>query len=75
MLWIPMAFMMAVTFTALGMTIYNLSTALFTTGLSLGNGLQLVFAVLLLILGVLVAVQGIPKLVKPAPEEQIVSEG
>lgn len=69
MLWIPMCFMMAVTFTALGMTIKNLGTALFTTGLSLGNGLQLVFAVLLLILGVLVAVQGIPRLIKPSQDE------
>ena len=30
-----------------------------TTGLSLGNTLQLIFAVLLLILGVIVAIQGI----------------
>ena len=51
MFWIPMAFMMAVTFTALGMTITKLSKALVTTGLDLGNTLQLVFAVLLLILG------------------------
>ena len=33
-----------------------------TTGLSLGNTLQLIFAVLLLILGIIVAVQGIKKL-------------
>lgn len=64
MLWIPMAFMMAVTFTALGMTIVKLSSALFTTGLSLGNTLQLIFAVLLLALGVMVAVQGIKKLLE-----------
>lgn len=62
MLWIPMAFMMAVTFTALSMTIVKLSKAFVTTGLSLGNTLQLIFAVLLLILGVLVAVQGVKKL-------------
>ena len=55
-------FMMAVTFTALGMTITKLSKALFSTGLDLGNTLQLVFAVLLLILGVLVAIQGVKKL-------------
>lgn len=65
MLWIPMAFMMAVTFTALSLTIIKLSKAFVTTGLSLGNTLQLVFAVLLLILGVIVAVQGIQKLMKP----------
>lgn len=62
MLWIPMVFMMAVTFTALGMTIVKLGNAFITTGLSLGNTLQLIFAVLLLILGVIVAVQGIKKL-------------
>lgn len=62
MLWIPMAFMIAVTFTALGMTIYHLGGQLVTTGLDLGNTLQLIFAVLLLLLGVIVAVQGIRKL-------------
>ena len=64
MLWIPMVFMMAVTFSALGMTIVKLSKAFMATGLSLGNTLQLVFAVLLLILGVIVAVQGIKKLME-----------
>ena len=62
MLWIPMFFMMAVTFTALTMTIVKLGTAFVTTGLSLGNTLQMIFAVLLLILGVIVAVQGVKKL-------------
>ena len=62
MLWIPMFFMMAVTFTALAMTIVKLGGAFVTTGLSLGNTLQLIFAVLLLILGVIVAIQGIQKL-------------
>ena len=62
MLWIPMVFMMAVTFTALGMTITKLSGALFTTGLDMGSTLQLIFAILLLILGVLVAIQGVKKL-------------
>lgn len=66
MLWAPMVFMMAVTFTALTMTIVKLSKAFVTTGLSLGNTLQLVFAVLLLILGVIVAVQGVRKLVEKA---------
>lgn len=62
MLWIPMVFMMCVTFTALSMTIVKLSKAFVTVGLNLGMTLQLIFAVLLLILGVLVAVQGIKKL-------------
>ena len=58
--------MMAVTFTALSMTIIKLINAFMTTGLDLGNTLQLVFAVLLLILGVLVAIQGIKKLLEKA---------
>lgn len=62
MLWVPMVFMMAVTFTALGMTIFKLSKAFMTTGLDLGNTLQLVFAALLLVLGVIVAIQGVKKL-------------
>lgn len=69
MLWIPMFFMMAVTFTALGMTIYKLSKAFITTGLNLGNTLQLIFAILLLILGVIVAFAGVKKLMeKPSKE-------
>lgn len=69
MLWIPMFFMMAVTFSALGITIYKLSTALVTTGLSVGNFLQLVFAVLLLILGVIVAISGVKKLLEKAEKK------
>jgi carbon starvation protein len=65
-----MFFMMAVTFTALGMTIVKLSKAFMTTGLDLGNSLQLIFAVLLLILGVLVAIQGVKKLFEKNDEKQ-----
>ena len=57
-----MTFMMAVTFTALSMTIVKLSKAFIAGGLSIGNTLQLIFAVLLLALGVIVAVQGVKKL-------------
>ena len=64
MLWIPMVFMMAVTFTALGMTIIKLSKAFVTTGLSLGNTMQLIFAALLLVLGIIVAIQGVKKLME-----------
>lgn len=71
MLWVPMFFMMAVTFTALGITIYKLSGAFATTGLSLGNTLQLIFAVLLLILGVIVAVQGVKKLFEKNEEKEV----
>ena len=73
MLWIPMAFMMAVTFTALSMTIVKLSKAFMTTGLSIGNTLQLIFAVLLLILGVLVAVQGVQKLLEKSEAKKAVA--
>ena len=65
MLWIPMVFMMAVTFTALGMP-----KAFLTTGLDLGNTLQLIFAVLLLILGVLVAIQGVKKLLEKTDDKK-----
>ena len=64
-----MTFMMAVTFTALSMTIVKLSKAFIAGGLSIGNTLQLIFAVLLLALGVIVAVQGIKKLLEK-PEEK-----
>ena len=70
MLWIPMVFMIAVIFTAPGMTITKLSKALVTTGLDLGNTLQLVFAVLLLILGVLVAIQGVKKLLEKTDDKK-----
>ena len=69
MLWIPMFFMMAVTFTALGMTIFKLSKAFMSTGLNLGNTLQLIFAILLLILGVIVALSGVRKLMEKADKE------
>ena len=71
MLWGPMVFMMAVTFTALGMTIVKLTKAFMTTGLDFGNTLQLIFAVLLLILGVLVAIQGIKKLLDKSEYKKV----
>ncbi len=70
MLWIPMFFMMAVTFTALTMTIVKLVSALTTTGLDLGNALQLIFAVLLLLLGIIVAIQGVKKLFEKNDSKQ-----
>lgn len=69
MLYVPMFFMMAVTFTALSMTIYSLGTQFVMGTLSAGMILQLVFAVLLLLLGVIVAWQGIQKLFG-SPEEE-----
>ncbi len=62
MLWVPMFFMMAVTFTALAQIIIKLAGQFVAGGLTLGTTMQLIFAVLLLILGVLVAIQGLQKL-------------
>ena len=64
-----MTFMMGVTFTALSMTIVKLSKAFIAGGLSIGNTLQLIFAVLLLALGVIVAVQGVKKLFEKTEEK------
>ena len=64
MLWIPMGIMLAVILTALAITIYNKANALFTAASAnmLGDSLQLAFAIALVILGVMVAIQGISKL-------------
>ena len=62
MLWGPMVIMLGVTFTALVLKITELVTAL-SGQFVFGNALQLVFAVLLLILGVIVAFEGIKKLI------------
>lgn len=63
MLWIPMGIMVCVTFTALVMTIEKLIAALTsgaTGALGIGgSALQLVFAVLILALGVVVVVEGL----------------
>lgn len=61
MLWGPMFLMMAVTFTAIILKIKELGTSLYKAFDS-GKAVQLVFAVLLLILGVMVAVEGLQKL-------------
>lgn len=62
MLWGPMVIMLGVTFTALALKIAELVTAL-SGQFVFGNALQLVFAVLLLILGVIVAFEGIKRLI------------
>ena len=63
MLWIPMGGLLIVTLTALSMVIYR-NVALFATGSFVISQhlLQLLFGILLLALGVMVAVQGIKKL-------------
>ena len=64
MLWLPMGIMLAVTLTALGMTIASKFGGIFagTTVNVGGDLLQGCFAVALFALGVMVAVQGIRKL-------------
>ena len=61
MLWGPMFIMLAVTFTAIIFKIVELVSG-FAVAVVPGNVLQLVFAVLLLILGIMVAVEGLKKL-------------
>ena len=64
MLWAPMGIMLAVTLTALSMTIFNKFGGVFagTTANLGGDLLQGCFAVALIVLGVIVAVQGVKKL-------------
>lgn len=63
-MYIPLGAMLAVTFTALGMTIYNKAVALITSSSAdvFGDTLQLVFAILIIILGVCVVIEGFKKL-------------
>ncbi|MDV0446832.1 Peptide transporter CstA [Methanosarcinaceae archaeon Ag5] len=64
MLYIPMIFMMAVTFSALSLTVLKLFEKLFITHdfIIYSDGLQLFFAVLLFGLGISVSIKGIQKL-------------
>ena len=64
MLWAPMGIMLAVTLTALGMTIVTKLGGIFaaTTANLAGDLLQTAFAAALFVLGVMVAVQGVKKL-------------
>ncbi len=81
MLWVPLCTMVAVTFTALSITIWQLATGIadgtyqWISGITAnidgasvltawGAGIQLVFAVLILALGVAVVIQGVRKLLE-----------
>ncbi len=70
-LYVPMVAMMAVTFTALSMTIFSKAKALFTGASAdiFGDVLQLTFATLIIILGVCVVVDGIKKLASKEVDE------
>lgn len=63
-MYIPLGAMLAVTFTALGMTVYNKACALITSSSAdvFGDVLQLVFATLIIILGICVVIEGFKKL-------------
>lgn len=69
-MYIPLAVMIAVTFTALGTTIYRKLSAIITAASTdiFGDSLQLVFAVLILGLGVCVVIQGLRRLVVKNPK-------
>jgi carbon starvation protein len=63
MLYVPMFIMLAVTFTALIFTIRAKGGKLFDGSFNVAaDGLQLIFAILLLALGIMVAVSGVSKL-------------
>lgn len=70
-MYIPLGAMLAVTFTALGMTVYNKATVLITSSSTdiFGDILQLVFATLIIILGVCVVIEGFGKLFKKGDSE------
>ncbi len=63
-MYIPLGAMLAVTFTALGMTIYKKAAALITASSTdmFGDILQFVFATLIIILGICVVIEGFKKL-------------
>lgn len=63
-MYIPLGIMLAVTFSALGMTIYKKATLLITsTSIDVfGDVLQLVFATLIILLGICVVIEGFKKL-------------
>ena len=64
MLWAPMAIMLIVTLTSLVQATITILEKLFITGgfVFLTDGLQLIFAILLMVLGVLVALSSFKKL-------------
>jgi carbon starvation protein len=67
MLYAPFGIMLAVTFTALGLSIYKLIRKISDGFAVSSDGMQLLFAVLLLALGVVVAVEGIRALRSGTP--------
>lgn len=70
-MYIPLGVMLSVTFTALGTTVYKKAAVLITATSAdvFGDVLQLVFATLIIILGICVVVEGFKKLFKKAEAE------
>ena len=66
MLYVPMTLMLVVTMTSLGMSIYNICMKLFVNGgfVFMTDGLQLIVAILLVVLGLLIAFSSGKKLVE-----------
>lgn len=66
MLYVPMTLMLIVTMTSLGMSIYNICMKLFVNGgfVFMTDGLQLIVAILLVVLGLLIAFSSGKKLVE-----------
>ncbi len=58
MFYIPMVFMLIVTLSSLCITIYNKFTALIGGAVNIGNILQFIIAILLVVLAIVLAVQG-----------------
>ncbi len=83
MLWAPMFCMLAITFSALALTIKNLVVKMIDIGISFGpkkdytgfivtqDGLQLLFAICLVVLGFIVALKGIEKLFRGKTKEAL----
>ena len=71
MVWGPMVVMLCVTFTALGQALVGIFNKLFVTHtfVMLTDGLQLIFALLLVVLGFMVAVSGFKKLLSGKKNE------
>lgn len=76
MLWIPMIFMLVVTFTALVISTVEIFKKIFVTGgfVFLTDGLQLIVAILLMVLGLMVAFHGFAKLIGNKQESPEVSQ-
>lgn len=72
MLWLPMLVMLAVTFCALTLKLVSIFNLMGTPEfVVMRDGLQLVFAVLLFILGVIVAFQGLRKLTEKTDMQKV----